>query len=202
MTEPARFESPLVELGWPAGGIGDPSRLHVRERAGLGHLNLRGDAADARFHQAVLACVGIALPDEPNRWIAGVGGVLLWLGPDEWLLITAGGKETAMTRRLEAALDGLHAGVTDVSGGQTVIVLRGAHARDLLAKGCGLDLHPRRFGPGDCAQSLLERVGVCIRQVDDAPTYELVVRRSFADYLGRWIVDAGAEFGLGAAATD
>jgi heterotetrameric sarcosine oxidase gamma subunit len=36
--------------------------------------------------------------------------------------------------------------VVDVSAQRTTLRLRGEHARDLLAGGCSLDLHPRVFG--------------------------------------------------------
>jgi sarcosine oxidase subunit gamma len=59
-----------------------------------------------------------------------------------------------------------------------------------------LDLHPRVFGPGRAAQSTLGRVSILIEQIDAAPTFEIVVGRSFAAYLWAWLVDAGLEFGL------
>jgi sarcosine oxidase subunit gamma len=86
--------------------------------------------------------------------------------------------------------------VTDVSSGQTVIAIDGEYARDLLAKGCTLDLHPRVFGPGACAQTLLAKAPVLICQRRDATRFELIVRRSFADYLWRWLEEAAKEFGM------
>jgi len=197
MAETHHFESPLIELDAATAPDDAVAGLQLWEEAGLGHLNLRGDATDARFVDAVREQTGVAPPTEPNHWVAGSGGTLLWLGPDEWLLITDKDAETKMAEALNGAFAPMHAGATDVSSGQTVLVVRGTDARDLLAKGCSLDLHPRVFGPGRCAQGIVGSVGVCIRQVDDAPTYELVVRRSFADFLWRWLLDAGAEFGLG-----
>jgi sarcosine oxidase subunit gamma len=77
-----------------------------------------------------------------------------------------------------------------VSGGQTVLVLSGEHARDVLANGCPLDLRPHAVGTGWCAQSHIAKAPVMIRLVDDVPTFEIVVRRSFADYLWTWLCDA------------
>jgi hypothetical protein len=56
-------------------------------------------------------------------------------------------------QRLRQALANCFAAVTEVSGGQTVILLRGDSVRDMLAKGCPLDLHARVFGIDRCAQS-------------------------------------------------
>ena len=93
-------------------------------------------------------------------------------------------------------LSGLRVAITDVSGGQTAVVLRGGFVRELVAKGCPLDLHPRVFGIGQCAQSHLAKAPILIRQVDGQPSFEIIVRRSYADYFWLWLEDAAAEFGL------
>jgi sarcosine oxidase subunit gamma len=102
---------------------------------------------------------------------------------------------------LRAALAEQRCAVTDVSESRTCIHVRGPRARDLLAKGCPLDLHPRVFGPGRCAGTLMAKAGVTLHQVagDDAPdgpAYDLYTTRSFADYLWRWLEDAAREYGL------
>ena len=175
----------------PAGG----AAVVISERPFLGHLNLRGDPGDVDFTGAAAGVLGFALPTEPNTTV-GEGGLLaLWLGPDEWLVVTPPDVQTALAQSLDTALDGMHASVTDVTGGQTVITLSGPRARDVLAKGCPLDLHPSVFGPGACAQTLLAKANVTLRCVDHSPSYELIVRRSFADYAALWLQDAALEYG-------
>jgi sarcosine oxidase subunit gamma len=44
--------------------------------------------------------------------------------------------------------------------------------------------------PGSCAQTLVARANVLLQQMDDAPTYRLFVRPSFAAYLAAWLADA------------
>lgn len=168
-------------------------RVDLREIARLGQVNLRG-RADAGFLDAVAGAIDLRLPVTPNTWTAGGGIGAYWLGPDEWLILTAPGRETDLMERLRTALAGRHAAVTDVSSGHTVIELSGAHAADLIAKGCGLDLHPRVFGAGSCAQTLVAKAGVLLWQNDDASGYRLLVRRSFAPYLWKWLEDATEEF--------
>jgi len=80
--------------------------------------------------------------------------------------------------------------VTDVSANRVLFELSGPAARDTLATGCPLDLHPRVFGPGRCAQTLLARTAVIVWQTDAAPTFRLLVRASFADHVRRWLEDA------------
>ena len=198
MSERIRKESPLAEFSVAARSTSRPEKagVHLRERPFLGHLNLRGDPTDQDFLRAAAAALGGSLPLEPNTVKESGELTVMWLGPDEWLLVTPPGREAETAEALHDSLGEIVASVTDVSGGQTVINISGGHARDALAKGCTLDLHPRVFGPGRCAQSLIAKAAVVIRQVDDSPSFDVIVRRSFADYLALWIEDATQEYGL------
>lgn len=167
------WSSPLVALAW----AGPVRQVGLRLRPPF---------------PAYLA--GIPLPLTPNR-VATTGALrVLWLGPDEWLLV-AEGKAPDLLPRLERAVAGLRAAVSDLSSSRAIIELSGAGARDLLAAGCGLDLHPRAFGAGQCAQTLLARVPVILDQLDDAPRYRLLVRRSYARWLVDWLIDAAEGLG-------
>ena len=186
-------QSPLASgrRGARAGGSGvTPVTLGERRHTGKLNLRAQGDALPV-----VAEVLGLAPPATPN--IVASDGVrrILWLGPDEWLIATPPGEEEALGPRLENALAGRHAAITDVSDGRTVITLAGAYARDVLAKGCGLDLHPRVFVAGLCAQSTLARASVLLHQATDDPAYEIYVDRSFARYLWTWLEDASLEFG-------
>ena len=193
-----RQESPLVQFLTleRTGARATDAGIEMRERAFMGHLNLRGDAVDRAFLDAVGSVLGFGLPIEPNTVAEGGELAALWLGPNEWLVLAPPGQKTAVAGALRGALGELFSSVVDVTGGQTVINLRGPHVRELLAKGCTLDLHPRAFGPGRCAQSLVAKANVTLRQLDDSPSFDLVVRRSFAEYLAIWLEDAGQEYGI------
>ena len=83
----------------------------------------------------------------------------------------------------------------DQSHGRAVLRLAGARARDVLAKGCRLDLHPRVFVPGMCAQTVIAQIGVLLHQRDEIPTYDLYVLAGYAlDFL-EWLTSSAAEFG-------
>ncbi len=87
-----------------------------------------------------------------------------------------------------------HGAVVDVSAQRTALRLSGPCAREVLQHGCPIDLHPRAFGPGRCAQTLLARAQVVLYQTDEAPTYLILVRASFAEYLAEWLMDAMTEY--------
>lgn len=184
MSEPARAESPLE-------GVKSvhESDLALEAVPLLGYLNLRG-RPDERLLEAVAGVCGLSLPVEANTVASHKRLRALWLGPDEWLLVTAPGEQHALMHALTQAVDGLLAGVTDVSGYYMTLTVSGGQTRALLARGCPLDLHARAFGPQRCAQSLLAKAGVILEQIDDTPRFRLIMRRSLADYVWRWLQDA------------
>lgn len=144
------------------------------------HVNLRGSPSDGEFLAAVRGVLGFELPRVANTVASGGGHVAYWLGPDEWLLAT--NFSVTLARALREALARRFAAVTEVGGGNEVLVLPAATARDALAAECPLDLDPRAFGPGQCAQTRFAHAAVLLRPLDNGDM-ELIVRRSFADYV-------------------
>jgi sarcosine oxidase subunit gamma len=71
-------------------------------------------------------------------------------------------------------------------------------ARELLSKGCGLDLHPRFFAPDQCARTRFAQIPVVIDCLNGPSRFELYVARSHLSYLHSWLVDAAAEFDVSA----
>src|SRR6266851_6562251 len=137
---------------------------------------------------------GVPLPLQPNRVASMRTLRTLWLGPDEWLVTSPQIAAPALRARLTRALAGRRATVSDLSASRAIIEITGKRARDLLEKGCGLDLHPRAFGPGCCAQTLFAKLPVILDQLSAAPAYRLFVRRSSARWLAEWLIDAALEF--------
>jgi sarcosine oxidase, subunit gamma len=166
----------------------------LAEHPFLAQVDLRGDPGDAMFVRAAGAGLGVPLPLAPNRAATGDTAAVLWLGPDEWLIVTETEPGDALAARLRHALEGLNVAVTDVSDARTVIRLAGPAARDVLAKGASLDLHPDVFPPGACAQTSLARVAVILHQTDRTPIFDVFVARSFAEHLWAWLADAAVEF--------
>ena len=157
-------------------------------------INRRGDVSDEGFRDAVAGVVGAALPQRPNTVASTGARDVLWLGADEWLIVGADREQEGLEAALRAALEGHHASIVDVSANRTIIEIGGTRARAVLAKGCSLDLHPRAFAAGQCAQTLLAQAQIILQQTAEAPTYRLYVRCSFARYLAAWLLDACAEY--------
>lgn len=183
----------------PTNASTDPG-VNIQILAGLCHVNLRGDPQDEHFVRATERVLGQVLPVAANTSSVFAHRVH-WLGPDEWLILSDAKDGHALVTKLQNALAGLHAAVNEVSGGQLALRVSGERVRDVLAKGCTLDFHPAAFTLGMSAQSGLGKANVMISLVDQQPTFEIVVRRSFADYLARWLTQAAAEFGTRITAT-
>lgn len=146
-------------------------------------LRARGDAC-ARL----AARLGLAALPAPNRVATTSVSDCLGLGPDEWLLVAARGADRSFRDQLSATT-GTDGAVIDVSASRVPLRVAGPSARDVLASCCPLDLHPRRFGPGHCAQSLVAKAPVVLQQLDDVPAYRVLVRPSLVDFVVRWLAD-------------
>ena len=192
-------QSPLTELEAPIRslGVGGAVSFWIQERPFRTHINLRGDTSETRFVEAVATATGVVLPQDPNTCASSDRWHVSWLSPDEWLLI--GHEDDAAVAVLVDQLESLHHALNEISGGQTVFRVGGDAWRDVLASACPFDLHPRAFGEGACGQTVVAHTNVVLIFVNDDPRGEaldIVVRRSFADHLARWLMDAAIEGGF------
>ncbi|MET8853171.1 sarcosine oxidase subunit gamma family protein [Amycolatopsis sp. NPDC004625] len=129
--------------------------------------------------------LGVDLPG-PCAFTSGNGVDVLWMGPDEYLVLAEPGRQT----ELEAALSRESDAVVDVSAQRNVFRLTGSRRADVLAHGCSIDLETAP--PGTCVQTLLARTGIVLLVREDA--FMLLVRQSFSDYFEAWLADASLEY--------
>ncbi|EKT4507871.1 sarcosine oxidase subunit gamma family protein [Pseudomonas plecoglossicida] len=192
----AKAQSPLhhADLASLVGKGRKNAGVTLRERKFLGHITLRGDGHNPEFAAGVHKALGLELPVALTV-VANKDMSLQWVGPDEWLLIVPGGQELAAEQKLRAALEGQHIQVVNVSGGQSLLELRGPNVRDVLMKSTSYDVHPNNFPVGKAVGTVFAKSQLVIRRTAE-DTWELVIRRSFADYWWLWLQDASAEYGL------
>jgi heterotetrameric sarcosine oxidase gamma subunit len=184
-------------IGAPDGGAG--VTLALRAGVALASVMVRKGRQD-QLAQRMRDAFGLELPASPRRIRAGPIA-FAWAGPGHWLAMAEGVAGDAFERRLRHDLAGL-ASACDQSDGRTLIRVGGTRARDALAKGVMIDLHPRAFGPGDAAVTDVAHISVHVWQLDAAPNYEFAVFRSLAAEFWCWIVESGAEFGVAVEAAD
>src|SRR5262245_49566133 len=156
--------------GWP--GIAAP-RLRAAELPFQTQTNVRAPKG---------VDVGVPLPAEPGTSQRTGDTLALWLGPDEWLLV--GAPPSTVDDSVS---------IVDVSALRTTIVIEGEYARDVLAHGCPVDLHPSVFPVRSCAQSTLGRAQVVLVRVAEH-VFWVLVRASFARYVAAFLDDASVEY--------
>ncbi|BES71389.1 sarcosine oxidase subunit gamma family protein [Marinobacter nanhaiticus D15-8W] len=157
------------------------------------HLILRGNGESEEFRKGVKAATGFELPG-PLQSSQNDDWSLSWITPDEWLLIGPGDQAFLMEHQLRTQLHG-HYAVINVGGGQTVVRLSGAEARSVIMKSCPYDVHDRNFPVGKVVTTVLAKSQATLRRLGD-DDWAFIVRRSFADYIWRWLADAAGEYGL------
>jgi len=195
MSNSIHLESPLhhAQLDQLT-GQSSSGGIVLHEKKLMGHLNLRGNCADAEFLAGVQAVLGLALPIIPCSSALSEHTQIMWLAPDEWLIIVASGTEYDVEQKLRGALTG-HFAVSDISGAQTLLELSGSHVTDLMKMSTGYDLHLESFPVGKVVGTTFAKAGAHILRVSE-DTFQLVIRRSFSDYVWLWIQHGSQEYGL------
>lgn len=182
-----RKNSPLEGLPRAAAGI------ELAERPFVGKVNLRADAGEQAIAEAVHGVLGCPLPVEPNTVAVTDDYTVFWLGPDEWQIHCREDRQLEVCGALEQALAGRHAAVVDVSDYYLVLRLSGDKTTEVLSKAVPLDIHPRAFPPGRCAQTRFAHATVLLHKVAE-DTVDLQVRWSFAEYVWTYILDGTREY--------
>jgi sarcosine oxidase subunit gamma len=153
--------------------------IDIAEAPPVARFSLRGDAIVAARAGAAL---GLALPLAPHSTAQAGECAAVWLGPDEWLLLSP-------PNDLAAALAGLPHSLVDISDGFAALVLRGPAAARALSAGCPLDLHTAAFPPGMATRTILGRAGIILwRLADDA--WRVEIGRSFTAYGRALLIEA------------
>lgn len=187
--------SPLTSVAGLMGPLasGTNQAFSVYERPFLELINVKGEAHSDVFLAAIKKATGATLPLAPNTVSESDDYIIYWLAPNEWLVQSTQPRVPVIDAVLGKLLAGQFASVVDVSSGNTTLVMTGEKVRSVLQKGCPLDFHPRVFSVGQCAQSHFFKAGIVLRPLANG-NVEVIIRRSFADYFGRILVDAAEEY--------
>jgi methylglutamate dehydrogenase subunit D len=200
-------ETPAILPSSPLDGVMQPGRYgHAAGAAGVVARERRNVAMasviarrgqHAALSAKVKARTGLDLPATPR--FAGVNHLgFLWLAPGQWIASAAGEVGAIFASELAQDLIGL-ASVTDQSDGRVLIRVSGPRVRDMLAKGCMIDLHQSVFKIDDTAITSIALLTVQVTRLPDdegLAVFELAIMRSFAANLWHWLESSAAEFGL------
>ncbi|EJL30857.1 sarcosine oxidase gamma subunit [Novosphingobium sp. AP12] len=158
------------------------------QRRPLAVLRLHKPAAE--MIAAVSTLLNLPLPDTSQVAERGESRVFR-VAPGEWMLV--GVAATNVERQLaeaDADLGLWHC--AEMTDAYTVLTLTGQDARDLLAKGCSLDMHPRALAAGHCAGTLLAQIDLLVHKVTE-DRYELYCDRSWAGHVVAWLQQTETE---------
>lgn len=153
---------------------------------------------DSETARGIEGALGTSLPRAVGETSHHGAHVVLWLGPDEWLVVSQASPPTPdglprLAVELRAAAEGGHAAIVDVSANRTILEIAGPAAREVLEKGCPADLHPRALVDGAAITTTLARIPVLLWKVEEH-RFRVLPRASFASYLATWLLDAMQEF--------
>lgn len=142
---------------------------------------------------AVDQALGLPADETPCRARSNERATLLWLGPDERLII-APAQDAGLESLLRTALAALPHSLVDVSHRQVAYRLDSRHAEDLLNCGCPQDLDLAQFPIGMCSRTLFNKTEIVLWRRDPS-VFHIEVWRSFAPYLEGWLREAVQDLG-------
>ncbi len=115
----------------------------------------------------------------------------LWLGPDQWLLVSGSTTADSIVRNCKETLAGILHNAVDYSAGLVVLRIVGQNARQLLATGSGIDFRPEQFPIRTCCRTRLAQIAAVI--VAETPEqFDIYVDRSYGTYMNDWLTDASS----------
>jgi len=170
-----------------AGSVG----LTVEVETNYNFLIIRGSSKDNEFLMHAEELFGQSLPLDFNIFNVGEH-VMYWMSPNEWLVASQSDIK-GLIKNIKSEVN-MHA--IDQTGGLVQMTLQGKNVRDILAKGCTLNVDEGVFLQGQCAQTGLSKANILLSLIDGSPKFNLIVRRSYAEYVVRWLEHAGGEFGI------
>jgi sarcosine oxidase subunit gamma len=163
------------------GGATYDGTCQVEEVWLTGMITLRADLGSADLKKACMRIVGCDVPRA--RGVDSNGDyTVLWMSPDELLIVVPYEDVGDVTERLRKALSGMHHLVENVSDARSVFRVSGSAARDVMAKLTPADLRPGSFIPGELRRTRLAQVPAAF-WMRDTETFEIICFRSVAEYV-------------------
>ncbi len=138
---------------------------------------------------------GVALPSNPRLAKSRSGVDFIGAGPDQWLAVAPMATDLDLATILADQLKGF-ASVADQTDARTLVRVSGDKARDTLAKGLPIDLHPRAFPEGAVATTHAAHIGVILWRPIGSDSFIIACTRSYSDSFWRWLTESAAEHGL------
>ena len=171
------------------------NNFSMKEKTPIAKINLRGNLENKEFSNKIEKILGMILPKETCGTSSKEKITSLWLGPNEWLLVSNDEipKETNTYELEQVLFDNISranlGAITNVTDHFTIFKLSGSNIFEVLSKGCPFNFNTENFGDNKVVQTILNHVDVTIHRKSENDV-DLYVRRSFAGYLWDWLKDS------------
>ena len=187
-------QTPLAEFSIQNEVRAEFNGVILSELSNLEHFNLRLQPDNRQLLDRVQDALEFRIPLEPNTFVIHENILCSWLGPDEWLIIAPLDQSNRVESVVRENLTDQFATLTKLGSAQTIIRVSGLHAIEFLSRGIAIDLDPSGFKPGQCVQTIMAHANVTVlNHSQEESIFDLIVRRSFAEHLWRWLRDVGQE---------
>ena len=171
------------------------NNFSMKEKTPVAKINLRGDLGNKDFVSRVGKLLGIILPKESCSTSTKEKITCLWLGPNEWLLVSNDtidkeSNDYELEKLLFKDISETNLGaVTNVTDHYTIFNLTGSNIFEILSKGSPFDFNSENLIDNKVVQTILNHIDVTIHR-KTKENVDLYVRRSFSDHLWSWIKDS------------
>ncbi len=187
-------QTPLAEFSIQDEVRAEFNGVKLLELSNLEYFNLRLQPDDSHLLDRLQDTLGFQISLEPNTFVIHENILCSWFGPDEWLIVAPLDQSNRIETMVREKLTDQFATFTKIGSAQTIIRVSGLHAIEFLSRGIAIDLDPSGFEPGQCVQTIMAHANVTVlNHSQEESIFDLIVRRSFADHLWRWLLDVGQE---------
>ena len=164
--------------------------IEFQEIAFAQKINLRGSSNNKSFMTLQGKLLDAVLPTKSNTYTNNGKMKILWLGPNEWLIVDEDKKNNELFLKLEKSDSHEESAITDVSENRTIIRIRGKKIFNLLAKFLVIDLDKNLSNDSSVVQTLFVKVPIIlVRNNSNVVEIDLYVNRSHANYVYNLLVD-------------
>lgn len=172
---------------------GSAGKITIKEAPFHDLINLRCQPDNKMANALIKKLTSHSLPSANQATQAGDRAVI-WLGPDEWLIMAEAGAANTIMANIETANLG-HVATTEVSNAYGILTVNGKPSRQMLAKHCAIDLDAGVFTSGTAVQTIMGHAGIILIATDEN-SFTVIGRSSFMPYLVALLTDASIEYGV------
>ena len=145
----------------------------------------------SKIQTSTIKVEDLDLPLESLKVTANKETRVLWNAPRTWLIISS---KKNIFSAIEDKFDNKNFAVTDISHSRAVIQIKGLQAKEVLKKGCPININ--QIQVNNCAGTVFNGITVVVDFVNNNPdTFNLLALRSFGETFYHHITDAALEFG-------